>query len=185
MTINPRTNTRKLSEMSSLKLAGLISLVLSLGIISSFQTGAILKNELSPFLDTDASIKTSFEMQSAAESLEESSNNSTSVQINEQTGDSVSISNGRVNVDISHDSRANIHQSESSISVKIESNSSSETPSTPNNPPILSINGEEVPLPKNGRVSETFKNDNTKTRLRADIDGEGSSSVSISTKTSD
>lgn len=55
--------------------------------------------------------------------------------------------------------------------------------SEPSQKPTLSINGQEIELPKNKSFNETFKDDNSKTRIRIRKGSYGNSSVRISTDT--
>ncbi len=137
---------------------------------STTSNPATSSTEITAATDTDKAIP--FEKQSTGNNFDDSSR--------------IKISDSNASVSVDSDSQAQVKQSGSSVSIRIESNSSSsnsESPGTESEKPLLTINGQEVAIPKNGRVNETIKDENTKTRLRADIDGDGSSSINISTKT--
>jgi hypothetical protein len=93
---------------------------------------------------------------------------------------SVSISENEVSIQTNDSSRATLGRTETNISISI-SNTTPQPDTTVDNTvqPTLVINGEEVNVPKNGRVSQIIKDDTSTTRLRTDIDGDGSSSIRI------
>ncbi len=133
--------------------------------------------------------------QSILDSAEVDSNQSESIDYNSsglqalsshiKNNETVHISEDTVAVDINSESEANVAQSDSSISVRIDNKSTATFPDSaePTSQSSLTINGHNVAIPENGRVSETIKDESTKTRLRADVDGEGTSSIRISTET--
>lgn len=73
----------------------------------------------------------------------------------------------------------------SRTSIRIETHSStSSSGGTVVEGPEITINGETVEIPENGRVREDYRDDTTRTRIRADIDSGSNTSINISTNES-
>lgn len=70
----------------------------------------------------------------------------------------------------------------SRTSIRIEAHSESSTQDGSQvAEPEITINGQSVEIPENGRLREDYRDDNTRTRIRADIDSGSNTSISIST----
>lgn len=76
---------------------------------------------------------------------------------------------------------SSLSDSTTSISIDMSVSSSSDDEDETNPETTVSINGQAVELPSNGRFNEKFKDDNNSTRLRGKIDADNGASIRIST----